>query len=87
MFFTSKIERVVKPLIKELHRRGQLSPDWRTILKSALLCCPLLTMDLRRFPAPVALLGLCFVAEMGLNSKGSVSILDRELNALAKEIS
>jgi hypothetical protein len=90
MFFTSKIERVVKPLIRELRKRGQLSPDWRTILKSALLCCPLLTMNLAdaaRFPPPVALLGLCFVAEMGLNSKGSRSVLDRELKAIAEESS
>jgi len=72
MFFASKI-RVVESLIGELRSNGRLSPDWRTFLKSALLCCPLLTMNLadpNRFPPPITLLGLCYTVEMGLASAG-----------------
>ncbi len=68
MFFESKIERVVKPLIREL-RQGK--SGWRMFLKSALMCCPLLTMNLAdrtRFSPAVGLLGLSFVIEMGLES-------------------
>jgi hypothetical protein len=74
MFFESKMDRVVKPLIAELGRRGALPSDWRTILKSALMCCPLLTMNLadpNRFSPAIALLGLCYAVEMGLDSAGS----------------
>jgi hypothetical protein len=89
MFFASKIEHVVKPLIKDLAQRHQLNDQWRAILKSALLCCPLLTMNLadaNRFPASITLLGVCYAVEMGLTSQGNTSLLDAQLHALAEEI-
>jgi hypothetical protein len=52
--------------------------DWRAYLKAALMCCPLLTMNLRdraRFPAEIGLLGLCFAVEMGLMSDPAQSSL------------
>lgn len=71
MFFESKMECVVKPLISALARRGGLPSSWRAMLKSALMCCPLLTMNLadsNRFPPAITLLGLCYTVEMGIDS-------------------
>ncbi|MBX3080303.1 MAG: hypothetical protein KF716_01635 [Anaerolineae bacterium] len=78
MFFESKVQRVLAPLVAHT-----TIPAWRDYLKASLLCCPLLTMNLsdrKRFPAEIALLGLCYAIEMGLPSLGSRTILD---NALA----
>ncbi|MBX3065288.1 MAG: phosphotransferase [Anaerolineae bacterium] len=66
MFFESKLNHVLKPLIQQIDLG-----DWQRYLKSALLCCPLLTMNLAdrdRFPAEIGLLGLCYVVEMGMDS-------------------
>jgi hypothetical protein len=68
MFFDSKIQRVLIPTIRELKARGWLRDDWRAILKSALFCCPFLTMNLAdaaKFPPEIRLLGLCMAVEMG----------------------
>jgi hypothetical protein len=82
MFFQSKMDRILKPLSDELRKQSA----WRTFLKSALLCCPLLTMNLAdssRFPSTIALLGLCFVVEMGMESSGSeCNILNRALDEI-----
>lgn len=85
MFFESKIQRVVKPLILEMSRqRPDMIHEWRSYLKAALMCCPLLTMNLadrERFPAEIGLLGLCFALEMGNESVGPKrSLIDRYLN-------
>lgn len=86
LFFESKIERVLKPLVTELHARGWLRPDWRTYLKTALFCCPFLTMNLtdtNRFPAQVRWLGLSYAVIMGSESVGTTkSILDQMLSLI-----
>jgi hypothetical protein len=87
MFFDSKIERVLKPLIRDMKRQHGWSPlYWRTLLKSALMCCPLLTMNLAdrtKFPASVGLLGLAFAVEMGLPSYGNQhNMLDAALYSI-----
>ncbi len=83
MFFESKMKRVGTPLIQELSRRGGLPRNWRTVLKLALMCCPLLTMNLAdpaKFPPAITLLGLCYVVEMGLESSGhDQNLLNRYL--------
>jgi hypothetical protein len=72
MFFESKIELVFKPLLDELRKRGDpffALKIWKSYLKSALMCCPLLTMNLadsNRFPPTITLLGLCYTVEMGI---------------------
>jgi hypothetical protein len=87
--FRSKMWLVLKPLLQELDRRGWLPSDWRTYLKLALFCCPLLTMNLsdqQRFPPPITLLGLCLCMEMG--STGTVgTMLDTELDRIAADLS
>lgn len=62
----TKQELLLKPLIELMRKRGALPEDWREIVRSALLCCPLLTIDmLRRLPVSVCWLGLSQVMQMG----------------------
>jgi len=86
MFFESKVERVLRPLVAELRQRGWLRKDWRTFLKMALFCCPFLTMNLldeNRFPEQVRWLGLSYAIIMGAESTGnSQSLLDRTLASI-----
>ncbi len=83
MFFESKIDNVLIPMLKLLKAEGLLRDDWRAFLKSALFCCPYLTMNLadrERFPAKIALLGLTMAIEMGAESSIKLSYLDEMLN-------
>jgi hypothetical protein len=83
MFLHSKIERTLIPILGELKRRGWLRPDWRAYLKVALFCCPFLTMNLTddsKFPPEISLLGLAMSVEMGAESTGERSLIDRTLD-------
>ncbi len=85
MFWQSKTERVLIPLLQELRKRGWLRSDWRAYLQAALACCPLLTMNLadgQRFPPPAALLGLAQVIEMGGRSYAGDSRVERWLDSV-----
>ena len=67
MFWESKTQNVLIPLLKRLRDQGWLRDDWRAYLQAGLACCPLLTMNLTdslRFPPSIALLGLAHVIEM-----------------------
>jgi fructosamine-3-kinase len=62
MFFASKSYRVYEPIREELKKRGESPGRMDKLLAAAGVCCPLLTMNLAdrtRFPAEIALLGLC----------------------------
>lgn len=64
----SKVELTLKPALQLLRDRGWLRDDWREYLRCALMCCPLLTMNLfdsAKFPLPVALLGFAHAVELG----------------------
>ena len=79
----SKFERTLKPFIHDLAGRDQLPTQWRVMLKSALFCCPFLTLNLadeERFPPEISLLGLAMALEMGLESDGERSRIDRLLD-------
>ena len=85
MFLRSKIDNVLFPLLRELKFRGWLRQDWRSYLKTALLCCPLLTVNLadpRKMPPEISLLGLASAVEMGAESTGQRSLIDRTLDDL-----
>jgi hypothetical protein len=83
----ARVELVLGPLVRELAARHALADDWQAFLKSALLCCPLLTINLadpERVPAPVALLGLAYTVEMGgLAYQGTPSLLDAALATIS----
>lgn len=64
----TKHERLILPLLEMLQARGALPSDWLEMLQSALLCCPLLTINLldsTRMPVEVSWLGLLFAVMMG----------------------
>ena len=64
----TKIEHLLTPLIEELRSQDALPADWLEIMRLALMCCPLLTVNLldeERMPASIAWLGLLRAVEMG----------------------
>lgn len=89
MFLESKLDHVLTPLAFELRRQGWLTPEWRMRLKVALFCCPLLTKNLADrslFPAEIGLLGLTFAVEMGAESTGERSLIDRALDKVEEQV-
>lgn len=85
MFQSSKVERVLIPILHDLRDRGWLREDWRAYLKAALFCCPLLTMNLTdaaKFPPSISLLGLTMAVEMGGESEGVRSRIDTLLDGV-----
>jgi hypothetical protein len=85
MFLQSKVQRTFIPIMLELKRRGNLRDDWRPYLKSALFCCPFLTLNLadsERFPPEISLLGLCMAVEMGTESYDERSLIDQTLDVI-----
>jgi hypothetical protein len=88
-FLQSKISNVVIPLVRELDARSWLQGNWRRYLKSALLCCPLLTVDLAdeaKFPPAMTVLGLASAIEMGADSLGRRSLVDQVLDLVEASI-
>ncbi len=66
----AKVESLLRPLLAELEGRGALPNDWQDILRLALLCCPLLTINLadhQRMPPAISWLGLSLAAQVGNN--------------------
>lgn len=89
MFLTSKFERTLKPFINDLAERDVLPRNWRMMIKSALFCCPFLTLNLadgKRFPPEISLLGLAMALEMGLESHGERSRIDRLLDDVEQSL-
>jgi len=67
LFLTSKMENVLKPLVAWLRAQGDLPTDWEDRLRSSLLCCPLLTVnlfDVKKYSPAMAMLGFARVMEM-----------------------
>lgn len=86
MFLTSKVQRTLIPVLQEIQMGGWLEADWRDMLKAALFCCPFLTMNLadsNKFPPEISLLGLTMAVEMGAESQGERSRIDRILDDVA----
>jgi hypothetical protein len=89
MFLRSKLDRVLVPTLQLLQAEGVLREDWRDYLKCALFCCPFLTMNLaddKRFPPPITLLGLTMAVEMGAESHGERSLIDRALDEVSQQL-
>jgi phosphoglycolate phosphatase-like HAD superfamily hydrolase len=62
----TKLEYLIKPLVEEL--REALPENWQETLRLALLCCPLLTVNLldeQRIPAAISWLGLSQAVQLG----------------------
>lgn len=43
---SSLLDNVWRPLLAAVHRRGQLTANWRTVIRAALAACPLLVTNL-----------------------------------------
>ena len=89
MFWHSKVERVLVPMLRELKERSWLPTDWRVYLKSALFCCPFLTMNLTdsaKFPPAVSLLGFALAVEMGAESTDVRSLVDQTLDEVERAL-
>jgi len=64
----TKQEYLLKPLIALLQERNALPADWEEMFRLALMCCPLLTVNLldhEKRPAEICWLGLSQVVQMG----------------------
>lgn len=61
-----KQQQLLSPLFDSLRQRNALPPDWDEIVRLALMCCPLLTINmLERLPAAVCWLGLSQAMQLG----------------------
>ncbi len=83
MFLKSKLEHTLVPLLKHIRQKHLLRDDWRVFLKSALFCCPFLTLNLadkNRFMPKIATLGLAMAIEMGAESHQRRSLIDETLD-------
>lgn len=66
----TKMEYLINPLLNDLRASDALPHDWLEMMQSALLCCPLLTVNLldrERIPSDICWLGLTFAVLMGNN--------------------
>ncbi|MBI1277037.1 MAG: hypothetical protein GC179_02805 [Anaerolineaceae bacterium] len=85
MFLESKLNHVVTPLFRKLREESLLPDNWREYLKTALFCCPFLTMNLtdsQKFPPEISLLGLAMAVEMGSESINKRSKIDQILDTI-----
>lgn len=86
MFLQSKVQRVLIPILQQMKNAGTLIENWRPYLKAALFCCPFLTLDLKRFPPEIALLGLTMAVQMGAESQQQRSVIDTVLDEMERQL-
>lgn len=86
MFLRSKVEQVLIPVLRLLRDQHSLRPDWRSYLKTALFCCPFLTLDLKRFPPEISLLGLTMAVQMGAESTKDENAERSEIDRILDEV-
>lgn len=64
----TKREHLLRPLVSLLSEQGALAKDWAEVMRLALMCCPLLTVNLlddEKRSAAICWLGLTQVMQMG----------------------
>ena len=64
----TKVEHLLRPLIEKLRTREMLPAHWNEIIQLAMMCCPLLTINLldgERFPPSISWLGLSLAVQTG----------------------
>lgn len=82
----SKLEHSLVPIVEHLRDRCELRDDWEEYLRCSLLCCPLLTMNLRsrqKFTANIATVGFSFVLQVGSQPDGRSLDICSQLRQLA----
>ena len=66
----TKVEHLLRPLIAKLRERDMLPVHWKEIIQLAMMCCPLLTVNLldgERMPPSISWLGLLLAVQTGNN--------------------
>ena len=90
MFLESKVKNTLLPIAIELKKRDLLSASWREYMKSALFCCPFLTMNLsdkNKFPPEISLLGLAMSIQMGSEGEGGQpTLIDAVLDTIENSL-
>ena len=69
----TRLEYLLKPLLSELRKQHALPVNWQEIMQLALMCCPLLTINLldeTRYTPAITWLGLSHAVQMGNNGPG-----------------
>ena len=64
----AKVEHLIRPLIAKLRAREMLPIHWNEIIQLAMMCCPLLTINLldgERMPQSISWLGLSLAVQTG----------------------
>ncbi len=75
----TKLEHLVSPLVAELRVRHALPANWQEIMQLALMCCPLLTINLldeARYSQHISWLGLAHAVQMGNSELGVGGIIE-----------
>jgi hypothetical protein len=84
----TKVENVLRPTVIHLRDTGEVDDNWRQFVRSAMFCCPFLTVNLfapfvsngtlsERYELPIKLLGLAMAMELGATAhKGSNAITE-----------
>ena len=84
----TRVENVLRPTVALLKKHDALDDSWRSFVRSALFCCPFLTVNLlseyvangtlsERYQAPIKLLGLSMAVELGATEhEGANSFTD-----------
>ncbi len=73
----AKREYLLQPVLTELRTHHALPVGWQEILQLALMCCPLLTINLldkKRYPPAISWLGLTHAVLMGNNGIGLAGV-------------
>lgn len=89
----SRLRNVLYPTVELLRHHRLLPSSWRNYLRSALLCCPLLTVNLlapfdrsgalaERYELPVKLLGLALSIELGASKHSGHSRLTEMIDSV-----
>ena len=93
-FWESKCAGVLEPTVALLRERGCLPANWQLFVRTALLCCPLLTVNLAaspsgdgslasRYPWHVKLLGLSLAVEMGATAIEGTNLMAEMVQAIS----
>ena len=73
----TKLAYLLQPLLAELRKLHALPGNWQEMMQRALMCCPLLTINLldgTRYPPAITWLGLMHAVLMGNDGTGLVGI-------------
>ncbi len=75
----TKLEYLLQPLLSELRKQHALPGNWQEIMRLALMCCPLLTINLldeTRYSPAITWLGLAHALQMGNSGPDTWEIME-----------